>query len=205
MIEGVVLAAGASSRMARPKAALPLTDRGDTFLSLLCGRLLDAGLPRLIVITGAYPDILTDAWPHHDARVRAIHNPNWSHGQLSSLLAGLGAVDDRGTEAILVALVDVPLVRVSTARTLVETWRRTRAPIVRPCHDGRHGHPVVFDRQIFDELRAADLLEGAKPIVHAHRDTLIDVPIDDEGAFLDADTEEDYQRVLEMYRSQFKP
>jgi molybdenum cofactor cytidylyltransferase len=199
VVESIVLAAGASSRMGRPKASLPLTNAGETFLSHLCRTLLDAGLSRVTVITGAHPGI-ADSWPAGDARVREIHNPHWSSGQLSSLLVGLDAIDDGQVEAMIVGLVDVPLVRASTVRVLIDTWRETRAPIVRPSRDGHHGHPVIFDRAIFAELRAADPAQGAKPVVHAHLDRLIDVPVDDEGAFLDADTEGEYKRLLDVSR-----
>jgi molybdenum cofactor cytidylyltransferase len=198
VVESIVLAAGASSRMGRPKASLPLTNAGETFLSHLCRTLLDAGLSRVTVITGAHPGIVADSWPAGDARVRAIHNPHWSSGQLSSLLVGLDAIDDGQVEAMIVGLVDVPLVRASTVRVLIDTWRETRAPIVRPSRDGHHGHPVIFDRAIFAELRAADPTHGAKPVVHAHLDRLIDVCVDDEGAFLDADTEDEYKRLLDV-------
>jgi len=197
-IESIVLAAGASSRMGRPKATLPLHHAGDTFLSRLCRTLLDAGSSRVTVVTGAHPEIVADVWPRDDSRVRSIHNARWSLGQLSSLLAGLDAIDDEHVEAIVVGLVDVPLVRVDTVRRLIDTWRETRAPIVRPSRDGDHGHPVIFDREIFPALRAADLAHGAKPVVHAHLDRLIDLPVDDEGAFFDADTEEDYVRLLQL-------
>lgn len=196
MIESIVLAAGASSRMRQSKAALPLAAGGETFLSRLGRTLLDAGAPRITVVTGAFPDLLLEAWPDHDARVRVVHNAQWQLGQLSSILAGLAAVDAPGTEALLVALVDTPLVRVSTVRALMETWCATRAPVVRPSRAGQHGHPVVFGRAIFDELRAADLTRGAKPVVHAHRDALIDLKVDDDGAFRDADTPDDYAAML---------
>jgi molybdenum cofactor cytidylyltransferase len=198
LIESVVLAAGASSRMGRPKATLPLTDASDTFLARLCATFLEAGVPRVTVVTGAHPGIVVHAWPREDSRVRSIHNTHWSLGQLSSLVAGLNAVDDGRVQAIVVGLVDVPLVRADTVRLLIDTWRATRAPIVRPSRDGHHGHPVVFDRATFDALRAADPMLGAKPVVHAHLDRLIDVPVDDEGAFLDADTAEDYARLLQI-------
>lgn len=198
VVEAIVLAAGASSRMGRAKAALPLRDARDTFLSRLCHTLLDAGVPRVTIVTGAHPDIVTKAWPDGDSRLHVVHNPQWALGQLSSLRAGLEAIDDGHVDAIVVGLVDVPLVQASTVRALIDTWRDTRAPIVRPSRGGAHGHPVVFDRATFAALRAADLTHGAKPVVHAHRDRLIDLPSDDDGAFLDADTEEEYQHLLRL-------
>jgi len=196
VIETIVLAAGASSRMGRSKAALPLSHAADTFLKRLGSTLLEAGLPRLTIVTGAFPDLLASAWPDHDRRVRAVHNPHWSSGQLSSILAGLDAVRAGDPDALLVALVDTPLVRATTVRALIDAWRATRAPIVRPCRGDQHGHPVLFDRALFAELRAADPARGAKPVVHAHRDTLIDLAVDDDGAFRDADTPDDYAAML---------
>jgi CTP:molybdopterin cytidylyltransferase MocA len=200
VIEAIVLAAGQSSRMGRVKAGLHLTDAGDTFLWRLCRTLLSAGLPRITVVTGAHEAAVRRAWPSRDARVRLVHHPDWAAGQLSSILAGLDAIDDDRLEAMLVALVDVPLVRAATVSALVGHWRRTRAPIVRPSQGDRHGHPVIFDRHVFQALRAADLAGGAKPVVHAHRRTLLDVPVDDEGAFCDADTDADYARLVELLR-----
>jgi molybdenum cofactor cytidylyltransferase len=112
------------------------------------------------------------------------------------LIAGLNAVDRPGIAAVLLTLVDVPLVSESTVRAVIDGYRRTRAPIVRPTSGARHGHPLLIDRSLFDALRAADPATGAKPIVRAHASAAGDIAVDDEGAFLDVDTEEDYQRVI---------
>jgi len=193
-ISALILAAGASSRMGRSKAALPLGSSGQTVLSTGIATLLKAGLPSITVITGAHLES-TRALIPRDARVRLVENTNWERGQLSSLLAGLDAVDHPHLEALLVTLVDVPLVKDSTVRAVVEAWRATRAPIVRPVDGDRHGHPVVFDRSVFDELRNADVTVGAKAIFAAHRSEIVDVPVVDPGAFDDLDTPEDYQRL----------
>ena len=75
-------------------------------------------------------------------------------------------------------------------------YRQTHAPIVRPTSGARHGHPMLIDRSLFEALRAADSDAGAKPIVRAHASATGDIAIEDEGAFNDIDTEEDYQRVI---------
>ena len=98
--------------------------------------------------------------------------------------------------AVLVTLVDVPLVSPATVRAVIESYRRTCAPIVRPTSGDRHGHPLLIDRSIFGALRAADKSTGAKPIVRAHATAAGDIAIDDEGAFTDIDTEEDYRRTI---------
>jgi molybdenum cofactor cytidylyltransferase len=196
MISALVLAAGASTRMGQVKAALPLGTGGRTVLSTAVNTLLEAGLPAVTVVAGAHPDTVRAAWPSRDRRVRIIDHPNWAQGQLTSLLAGLDAVDDPQLEAVLVTLVDVPLVTVATVRAVVSAWRQTRAPIVRPVDGQLHGHPVIFDRSVFEELRRADPTVGAKAVFAAHLTEILDVPVSDPGAFQDLDTPEDYRKVL---------
>ena len=196
MISAIVLAAGASSRMGQVKAALPLGPGGRTVLSTAVTTLLEAGLPAVTVVAGAHPDAVRGAWPSRDRRVRIIDHSGWAQGQLSSLVAGLNAVDHPQLEGLLVTLVDVPLVTVATVRAVVAAWRKTRAPIVRPVDGPLHGHPVIFDRSVFEELRGADPALGAKSVFAAHLREILDVPVSDSGAFQDLDTPEDYQKVL---------
>jgi CTP:molybdopterin cytidylyltransferase MocA len=194
----VVLAAGASTRMGSPKAALPLGAAPATVLSRGVAALLSAGVSRVVVVAGAYPDAIRQALVTPDARVTVVDNPAWHEGQLSSLLCGLETVAHPALEAVLVTLADVPLVAPATIRRLIETWRETGAPIVRPARGETHGHPVLFDRRVFGELRAADPTRGAKPVVRAHAHEIVNVAVDDEGAFLDLDTPEDYARALAL-------
>ena len=198
MIAALVLAAGASSRMGRPKAGLSLGAGLGTVLSRGVGALLAAGVPRVVVVAGAHPGAVRQALEGTDARVSVVDNPAWAAGQLSSLLCGLDAVDDGRLEAVLMTLVDVPLVAPATIRRLIDTWRETRAPIVRPARGDTHGHPVLLDRRLFAELRTADPASGAKPVVRAHAHEAVNVPVDDEGAFLDLDTPADYERALAL-------
>ncbi len=196
MIRAIVLAAGASSRMGQAKAALPLGPTGETVVARVVRTLLAAGLRDVTVVAGAHIDAVRAAMPSHEPRARVVEHPGWAQGQLSSLLAGLAAVDGPQLEAILVTLVDVPLVRPDSVAATVHAWRTTRAPIVRPVDGDRHGHPVVFDRAVFDDLRAADPSVGAKAVFATYASQRLDVSITDDGAFVDVDTPEDYLRVL---------
>jgi CTP:molybdopterin cytidylyltransferase MocA len=129
-----------------------------------------------------------------------VRNPDPSRGQLSSLWVGMDAVIGADTPALVMTLVDVPLVAPATIRHVVEVWHRTRAPIVRPAIGERHGHPVIFDRAVFDELRAAPLEAGAKVVVRARASQIVDVPVDDEGSLTDVDTPEDYAALQQNRR-----
>ena len=200
MIRAIVLAAGASSRMGQAKAALPMGTTGETVVARVVRTLLAAGLRDVTVVAGAHIDAVRAAMPTHEPRARVVEHPGWAQGQLSSLLAGLAAVDGPQLEAILVTLVDVPLVRPDSVAAIVHAWRTSRAPIVRPVNGDRHGHPVVFDRAVFDDLRAADPSVGAKAVFATYASQRLDVPITDDGAFVDVDTPEDYLRVLNGQR-----
>ena len=190
MIPGIVLAAGASSRMGRPKALLQIGQR--TFVRAVLDALRDGGVTDAVVVVrpgqaGVEDEIVRAGFG------RSVENAHPERGQLSSLLAGLDAIDTPGVTAALVTLVDIPLIGGSTVRALVERARVSQAPIVRAVHRGQHGHPVVFKRAVFDALRRADPSWGAKEVVRACE--VEDVEVDDPGVGDDVDTPDDYDRV----------
>jgi molybdenum cofactor cytidylyltransferase len=195
VIPAIVLAAGRSSRMGRPKATLPL-DARDTFLSHIVRTFLAAEVDDVVIVVGHDAEAIVNSFSESGLPARFVANPDYDRGQLSSLVAGLTFVDRPGVTAALVTLVDVPLVSADTVRAVVGRYRKTHAPIVRPTSGGRHGHPLLIDRSLFDELRAADPAVGAKPIVRAHATAAGDIDIADEGAFLDIDTDEEYRRSI---------
>jgi CTP:molybdopterin cytidylyltransferase MocA len=181
--------------MGRVKAMLAVDDR-DTFLSRIIRTFLAAGVQDVVVVLGHDANAIAGAIIDTELPVRIVVNPDYDRGQLSSLVTGLAVVDRPGIAATLVTLVDVPLVTPDTVRAVLERYRLTHAPIVRPTSGGRHGHPLMIDRALFPALRAADPAAGAKPIVRAHASTAGDIEIADEGAFVDIDTEEEYRRVV---------
>jgi molybdenum cofactor cytidylyltransferase len=194
MVRAVILAAGASTRMGTPKATLRVARTAETFLSQLIHRFADAGLPDIVVVTGAHEAAVRRAAGRTRLPIRFAHNEGWADGQLTSLLTGLEDRPGERLEAAMIALVDTPFVTADTIRRVLHAWRTTGAPIVRPAQGDTHGHPVLFDRTVFPALRAADPQHGAKPVVHSYADRVVNVPVEDEGAFVDVDTPEDYER-----------
>jgi CTP:molybdopterin cytidylyltransferase MocA len=194
MIAGVVLAAGLSSRMGRLKATLPLPG-GDTFVTRVVRTLLAGGAHEVVTVLGHQAESVREVLERSGLPTRVAINAAYHDGQLSSLLVGLDALNRDDVEAMLLMLVDVPLVSVRTVSTVLERYRVTHAPIVRPVSGSRHGHPVLIARSLFSLLRAADPREGAKPIVRAHVSPAGDVEVDDEGAFFDVDVPEDLNRL----------
>ena len=196
MLPGVILAAGDSTRMGSPKALL-LTPQGLPFVVAIADRFVDAGLGQIVVVTGRDHVRIADALTAASLRIRPliVRNPDPSRGQLSSLLVAMDTVVSPETEALVVTLVDVPMLSVATIRLVVSEWGRTRAAVVRPAIGDRHGHPVVFDRRVFDALRSAPLDVGAKAVLRAHATEVLNVPVTDEGCLVDVDTPRDYESL----------
>jgi CTP:molybdopterin cytidylyltransferase MocA len=195
MIPAIVLAAGGSTRMGRPKALLPIDASGETFLDRLTRTLAEGGIDDTIVVLGEDAAIIQAA-AGAASRIRFVVNPDPGRGQLSSLLEGLRVADRPGVRAVMVTLVDVPLVSADTVRTLLEVYRTRRPLIVRPSKAGRHGHPVIFDRAVFDDIRRADPEIGMKAVLRARASDVQNVEVADEGAFVDIDTPDEYARLM---------
>jgi CTP:molybdopterin cytidylyltransferase MocA len=193
MIPVVILAAGRSERMRRSKALLPIGESGDTFIARLISTFRTAESDDVIVVLRPDDVLLRTAVEYDGARI--VENPDADRGQLSSVITGLDAVDRPGVNAILVMPVDIPLVRVETIRAVKAAFLASAAPVARAVHEGRHGHPVIFARRVFDELRRADPHTGARAVVHAHAPDLLNVEVDDPGILRDVDTPDDYDQM----------
>ena len=195
MIAGVILAAGRSTRMGRPKAML-IAPCGSTFVARLVHTLTSGGVDAPFVVGRPEDELLRSSVESLDSRARWVENPDAdTGGQLSSLQAGLRRADRPGIRALMVVPVDAPMIVIDTVVTLIATFNATGAPIVRPRYQGRNGHPVVFSRAVFDELRRADRAVGAKAVLRAHEDTIVNVDVDDAGVGGDVDTPEDYENL----------
>lgn len=194
MICGIVLAAGRSRRMGQPKAFLRAGE--STFLEHAVRVLSDGGCELVIVVTGPLSNETARQVAEDAALLDAgiAVNPDPASEQADSLRIALFALPPE-TDAVVVAPVDVPDVSAALVASVIDAWRRTSAPVAVPARDGRHGHPVLFDRRVFRELMRTDLPEGARTIVHAHAADLAAVPVD--ALAPDLDTPEDYRRWRE--------
>lgn len=197
MLAAIILAAGDSTRMGSPKALLRDPD-GRPFVARVVRAFSAAQISDVIIVTGSQHNAIVAAVSADRPPVTPVFvtNPQPSLGQLSSLWIALDAAARRDVDGVLVTPVDIPMVRPSTIRQVIEAWERTHASIVRPAVGQRHGHPVLFDRAVFGALREAPLTEGARAVVRASGDRLLDVTVDDEGCLIDIDTPADYEAVI---------
>jgi molybdenum cofactor cytidylyltransferase len=192
-VAGVILAAGESSRMGQRKAFLRHEMTGTTFLAHLVAESVAAGLSPVTVVGRGSDAELAHAVLQTGANY--VPNPSASLGQLSSIVAGLDSLGEEVTAAVVMP-VDVPMVSAATIRRLVWVAAEQGVGIARATHRGRHGHPVLFTRALFDELRSADPGVGARAVVRADPARVRDVEVDEAGVTIDIDTPEDYFRAF---------
>jgi molybdenum cofactor cytidylyltransferase len=191
MIVAVVLAAGESSRMGRPKALLPID--GETFIERIVGAFKESGLERILVVLGFDAEEMRRRIER--LPVEILVNENYRQGQLSSLKAAVRrAQEDQDCQAILVHLVDHPYLSPAVVRRMIDGYAASKSPVVVPKHRGKRGHPVLFDRSLFGELLAAPPDQGAKAVVDAHRGETLEIDTGDIGVTIDIDTPDDYRR-----------
>jgi molybdenum cofactor cytidylyltransferase len=190
VIAGIILAAGASSRMGTPK---PLLDyRGETFVARLV-RVLGGTCSPVIVVLGYHADVIRKQVPEW---AQVVINADPSRGQLSSLQTGLAALPAEADGFAFIP-VDSPAVEAGTVARLVHAFDQRRAPtlFVIPRQSGRRGHPVLAARSIAAEFLALPPAAEAREVVHAHVDRTEYVEVDDAGIFTDVDDPEAYRRL----------
>lgn len=188
MINAIVLAAGESSRMGKPKPLLQFGDR--TFLEQIITVLQDAHVDRITVVLGARAEAIARTVDLSETDV--VVNNGFRNGQLSSLIAGLESTPPE-TEAILLCLVDSPFITSDTVNQVVERFRETNAPIVIPTFHGKRGHPSLFAHAVFEQLMKAPPEEGARHVVRANEDKIVEVEVPENAIAVGINTPEDYR------------
>jgi len=188
MINAVVLAAGESRRMGKPK---PLLRFGDTtFLEQIVSVLHLSRVDRTTVVLGAAAEAIRESTDL--SGVDIVVNRDYRKGQLSSLIAGLKSVPPQ-TQAILLCLVDNPFITTDVVNCVIGAFRKTQNPIVIPTSNNRRGHPALFSRTVFDALMNAPAEEGARYVINANAGKVLEVGVRDGSILIGIDTPEDYR------------
>lgn len=196
----VIPAAGESLRMGRPKPLLPFG--GGTVLGAVAAALAAGGAGEVVVVTAPGDRALARLVERLGLR-RAV-NTDPSLGMLSSIQAGIAALGGgvalaRRGAPLLVCPADLPGLAAATVRALLAALDGGAALAV-PVVGGRRGHPLAVAPRRVSEIEALPLAGGLRRLLDLHPDELAEVAVDDPGAVEDADTPEDYRRLLGRHR-----
>lgn len=189
MIAAIVLAAGLSRRMGKPKLLLDL--RGKPVIRHTTERAVAAGIQHVLVVVGPQHDALGEALD--GLRVRLVINPTPEAGQGSSVSAGIRALP-AGITAALVVLGDQPGLSIDVIGRLLDALRIPGKTIAAPRYTDGLGNPVLFAAEVFPELLDLPGDRGARAVVEkdALRLAVVDVASPMPS---DLDTPEDYERL----------
>jgi len=188
-VSAVILAAGSSQRMGSPKALLKIG--GETFIQHIVDVLHSARIVDVVAVLGFEAEEIKKHLGQFDGKI--VLNGHWQNGQLSSIIAGLDALDSPNVQAAMICPVDHPLISQSLVVDLLQAFWKSRKRIVVPTYGGRRGHPVIFERSLFDDVQTAPPEEGARAVIHRHPGDVIEVPTDGKGVVTNIDTPEDYE------------
>lgn len=190
-VDGVVLAAGRSTRMGESKPTLDAG--GESFIERAVAALRDGGCREVIAVVTPRESQAAAAAAQAGARV--VMNTAEDSEQIDSLRLALRNMNP-GARAVVVLPVDHPLATGGTVSALLDAWTGSGAPLARPTYRGAPGHPTLFAASLFDELLTGELPEGARSVVAAHEHEALDVEVGDAGVTTDVDTPDDYRRAF---------
>jgi CTP:molybdopterin cytidylyltransferase MocA len=189
-LSAVVLAAGASRRLGRPKQLLPL--EGVPLAQHALEQAVGTGAGEVIVVLGHRADRVAEALTLPPA-ARVVVNPDFARGQAGSLLAGLRAAR-AGALAAIVVLGDQPRLRAEAVEAVIAAWLAGAGPAVRAEYGGRPGHPVILGRELWPELQGLSGDRGARALLAARPAEVMGVEVGGEPP-ADVDTWDDYVRL----------
>ena len=192
MIAAVLLAAGESRRMGRPKLTLPWGP-GGSVVSQVVARFREAGADPVLVVTGGDRKEVERALD--DSGVHCLFNPNYRQGgMLSSIRVGLTHLQSTAAEATLVAPADLPSLATETIKGVINRRGQAGGDLIVPSYQMRRGHPVLIGRALWQDV--LDLAQGEtlRDFLRRRAGQIDYVAVGDAGAIRDIDTPEDYER-----------
>lgn len=192
-IAAVILSAGASSRFGSPKALVQFGSQ--SALSLIVNKAQRSGLAPIYVVVGADADLIRAK--HKDFDVQWLVNSTHREHHTSSLQRALSEVGDL-VSAVMMFIVDQPLVNEETIQKLVSGFHRDSSKVIRPKCETRGGHPVVIPKEYFAEILDLNEDQSLRDVFFKSR-RMLDVEVNDMGAVTDFDTPKDLKRLMEYF------
>lgn len=194
-VQGIILAAGLSTRLGRPK--LTVNVAGIPLISRVTRAALDSQLSRVILVTGASNSGLLEAIGEMalDSRLVVATNPDPELGMSSSVRTGVRILEKDASGAMLI-LADQPFLTSSVIDRLLAAFDTEPERIVAALIRGRRSNPVIFPAALFSELEEIQGDVGGRYVLRQHENIVVGIEMGDQYDDEDLDTTEDLQRIL---------
>ncbi len=192
MVAAIILSAGSSRRMGTPKGLLKIGS--ETFLHRIVRTLHVARILDVTIVLGADAEQIRKelAW----FRGKIAINEHWNEGQLSSIIAGLDAIDSHDLDGVMICPVDHPFVSQAVLVEMLRVFWTSGKRIIVPVFHGRRGHPVIFATGLLDDLRSAPAEAGARAVLRMNPEDIAEVDVDEESILMNIDTPGDYENGI---------
>ncbi len=195
-ISAILLGAGRSKRMGRDKLMLPW--RGKTVFEHCLDTLLQSELEEVNVVLSGQSEAIRDRVNGFSAslgrRIKPVQNPCPGRGMSASIRRGLRNLAP-GTQGVLIALGDQPLLKERTINALIRAFTAGEGKIIVPFYAGRKGNPVLFDRCYIGELLKLSGDVGGRSVIESHPEKIVRVRTRSEAVVRDIDTWEEYKKL----------
>lgn len=190
MIGAVILAAGQSQRMGRPKMTLPWGDT--TVIGQVVHTLTTAGVEEIVAVTGGARQQVEQALA--DMGVRTTFNPRFAQDEMAfSLQVGLEALPEQ-VAAALVVLGDQPQMECEVVQAVIDAYHKTRALLVVPSYQMRRGHPWILARPLWKAVLALHPPQTLREVINAYARQITYLNVERDSILRDLDTAADYER-----------
>lgn len=173
--------------MGRPKALLEF--RGRTFIENIVEAIDRSTLEHCVIVVGHQREEIECRVPARSI----VFNPDYEKGMITSFQAGIRALP-RDVSAVMLFLVDHPVVETSTIEALITRTGRNR--IVLPTFEGKRGHPVLFSADVLEEILDLRPTQGANIVVRKDPSRVVELPVNTPGILVDVDTPEQYEMLV---------
>ena len=193
-IWGIILAAGASTRMKKQKMLLPFN--GKTIIETVIEKVEFFLQKNMIVVVGADKEKIKKQIKN--IRAKIVVNDNYNEGMLSSVVCGLKALPE-SADAVLVFLGDQPHIPSEIIEKVIMDWKNTSKGILIPSTNGRRGHPLLIGAKYFTEIEKLDPQKGLRKLSEKFKKDVLEVKCNFPGILRDIDTPEEYELEINKY------
>ena len=192
MIVLVVLAAGMSKRYGRNKLLERINDR--TIIRKVVEESVKSKADEVVVVVGFEAEKIINEIK--DLPVTPVYNENYMEGMSSSVKVGTRKAMELNANAVMILPADNLLIKSKTIDRVIDAYYKTKGLIVVPRFKGKRGHPILFDKKLFDEiLMISEETQGLKYVVRKYSDKIVDVEVGSPEIYIDIDMPEDLEKL----------